>query len=122
MTVLGRGIDELDVEGLEVRSTHRCAECLAKSEDSFLGADNTALDHQPVLVDLAVVGEAAHGGDSLLRDVRLGRGGLVVSLSTNTQDTLVDLSSMEVSELTSSGNANTDAGRMPSSDAGDVTR
>lgn len=37
------------------------------------------LDHEPVLVDDAVVGEAAEGVDALLRQVRLRGGRLAVA-------------------------------------------
>jgi len=122
VTVLGRGIDELDVEGLEVRSAHGGAQSLAESDDSLLGADDAALDHEPVLVDLTVVGEPTDGGDALLSDISLSRSGLVVSLGTNTQDALVDLSSVEISELTSTGDTDTHTGRMPCTDTGNLAK
>jgi hypothetical protein len=47
-------------------------ERLAEGEDPLLHADAAALDHDVVLVDDTVVGEAAHRGDGLLGEIELG--------------------------------------------------
>ena len=41
---------------------------LPEGDDALTGADYLALDHQPVLVHHAVVGEAAQRGDALKRE------------------------------------------------------
>ena len=55
MSVLGGGVDELDVQGLEVRAAGRGDHALAQGDSSLLNATNAALDHEPVLVDFSVV-------------------------------------------------------------------
>jgi hypothetical protein len=120
MTVLGRGVDELDVGGLGVRSADRRHDGLSKGNSALLSASNAALNHEPVLVDNTVVGEATHGGDGLLSEVSVGRGRGLVVLSAETEDSLVDLSSVVVAHLTGTGNSVAYTGRMPGTDTGDL--
>jgi len=117
MAVLGRSVDELEVDGLEVRATNRGVQSLAKSDHALLGTDNTALNQEPVLVDLTVVGEASNGGDSLLSEILVGGSGVVDSLGTNTKNALVDFGSVEVTLLTSTCNTDVHTGRMPCTNA-----
>lgn len=54
----------LSKSSAEVKNTH-----LSEGDDPLLGAHDTALEHQEIVVDLTVVGETSHGGDALLRQV-----------------------------------------------------
>ena len=122
VTVLGRGVDELEVEGLVVRAAGTGDDGLSHGDDALLATSNAALQHDPVLVDNTVVGEATHRGDTLLGQVVLGGGGGLVTLLTDAQDALVDLGSVVVAHLTSSGAGETDTGRVPGTDTGDLAQ
>jgi hypothetical protein len=50
---------------------------LSEGDDSLLGSHAAALQHDEVIVDLTVVGEATHGGDALLWQIVLS-GGIVL--------------------------------------------
>ena len=85
----------------------------------------TDLDHQEVLLDLSVVREAAHGVDGLVREVVLGAGVVLDQLAilhlvalSDSVDLLVDLGSVMVALLTSSGHSVLDAAGMPGSNTG----
>ena len=75
---LGGSIDKLEVDLFLVDALGEVVghERLAEGDDALLGADNGALEHDPVLVDHTVVRESAHGVDALLGQVVLGRGAL----------------------------------------------
>jgi len=122
VTVLGRGIDELEVEGLEVVSLGDGDKTLAQGDGALAGAGHTALDKEPVLVDLSVVRESTDGGDALLGKIRLGGGRATVSLLADAQHTLVDLGTVMVTLLTGTGDAHGNSGRMPCSDTGDLAK
>jgi len=122
VTILGGGVDELKVEGLHVGSSGSGHQRLAEGHSSLASAGDTALDHEPVLVDFTVVREATHGGDALLGKVSLSGSGLVVALLANSQDALVDLRAVMVALLTSSRHGEADAGGMPSSDTGNLAQ
>lgn len=121
VTVLGRGVDELDVEGLQVGALGGRHDALAESDSALLGTGDGTLDHEPVLVDLAVVGEATNGVDALLGKIALGGGrdGSVLLLA-DAEHTLVDLGTMVVTHLTGTRHGEADAGRMPGTDTGDL--
>jgi len=120
VTVLGRSVDELEVEGLVVRSLGGGDEALAESDSSLAGTRDAALEHDPVLIDLSVVGEATHRGDALLSEIGFGGGRLVVLVGTDAEDALVDLSSVMVALLTGTGHTDRHTSRMPSTNTGDL--
>ena len=45
---------------------------LPQGEDTLLGSDAASLDHDKVLLDLAVMGESAHGVDGLVGQIVVG--------------------------------------------------
>jgi len=118
MTILGRGVDELEIDGLQVAATSRGKDALAESDRSLARSSNATLEHDPVLVDNTVVRETTNRSDGLLSEIGLGGSILGISLLTNTQDALVDLSAVKVSVLTSTSAGEADAGRVPGSDTG----
>jgi len=120
VTELGGGIDELELDVLQGRASGVDQERLAEGNDALAGTSAASLDHDKVLVDDTVVGESTEGSDGLLGQIVLGLGvGLVLALS-DAVDLLVDLSTMMVTVLTSTGNRVHDSGRMPSSDTSDL--
>jgi len=122
VTVLGRRVDELDVDRLEVRAAGRGHKGLAQRDGALLAACNASLEQQPVLIDHTVVREAAHWGDALLGQVVLsGRTGLLVLLA-DLEDALVDVGTMVVTHLAGTRTGDADTRRMPSSDTGDLAQ
>lgn len=69
---------------------------LAESDDTLLSSRNGALEHEVVVLDNAIVREATHWGDNLLRDVRFGRCVSFIVAGTDTVDLLVELSTVVV--------------------------
>jgi len=121
VTELGRSIDELEVERLHVRTSGRGDDALAKSDGALLGTSDGTLKHNPVLVDPTVVREATNRVDALLGQIRLsGSGSGGVLLLADAQHTLVDLGTVMVTLLTSAGNGELNAGRVPRTDTGDL--
>lgn len=120
---LGRSVDELEVDFLHGRAGDLGEEGLSESDDSLLRSHDATLDHDPVLVDLTVVGETSHGGDGLLGQIVAGHSVVsVVSQSlSDSVDLLVDLSSVVETILTSSRNSERDSGRMPRTDTSDLS-
>lgn len=69
---LGAGVDELKVDGLKSRALGVNQEGFTQGDDAFLGSDAAALNHQEVVVDFSVEGEASHWSDRLVSDIVLG--------------------------------------------------
>merc|ERR1740121_2574046 len=87
----------------------------------LLGSHHGTLDHEPVLLDHAVVREATHRGDALLGQiVRSGSVVLLVLLS-DAVDLLVDLGTVVVSVLTGTGHLKLNTSRMPSTNTGNLS-
>lgn len=82
MTHLGRGVDELELDLLQSRALGVLQQRLAQGDDALLGANAAALDHDEVVVDLTIVGEATHGGDALVSQIVLGGGVVLDDLQT----------------------------------------
>ena len=119
---LGRGVNELELDLLEGRALGVDQERLSEGNDSLADTRGAALDHDPVLVDNTVVGEATHGGDGLGSEIKLGRGVGGVCALANAVDLLVDLGTVMVTVLTGTGNRELDSGRMPGTDTGHLTQ
>ena len=127
MTELGGGVDELEGDLLEGGGLGVGEERLPQGENPPLDADAAALDHEEVLVDNTVVGEASEGGDGLLGEVELGTCVVLHDLAVDgvdalahAVDLLVDLGPVVETVLTGAGNGAPNAGRMPGSDTGDL--
>ena len=69
---------------------------LAEGDHALLGARDGALEHQVVVLDDTVVGEATHGRDGLLGDVGVGRGVALIVSGTDTVDLRVELRTVVV--------------------------
>jgi len=120
VTVLGGGIDELDVGVLGHPRLSAWEDGLANDANSLAGAHGATLDEEEVMVDNTVVRESTEWSDVLLDGVGLGVrvSGLT---STDTVDLLVDLSSAMVTELTTAGDRPLDGGWMPGTDTSDLS-
>jgi len=136
MTELGRSIDELEGDLLSGVTAGLSQESLTESQNSLARTDASTLDHDPVVADGTVVREATHRGNLLLGEIELGGGKAIsnnVALvildnsslsgelrSSHLVDLLVDLGTVVVTVLTSTGNRVLDSGRMPGTNTGDL--
>ena len=95
-TELGRGVDELELDLLEIPAGSVNHERLADGDDTLLRAGDGALQHEEVVLDDTVMRETTHGSDRLLGDIVLsGRVGLVRA-AADTVDLLVELRTVVV--------------------------
>jgi len=121
ITELARGVDKLERD-LFARSMGRLVKnSLSQSKDSLSGSSGGSLDHDEVFTNHTVMMEAAHRVDRLLSHIELGGATLVVGALSNSVDLLVDISSVEVTSLTSSGNGVLNSARMPSTNTSDLS-
>lgn len=124
---LAGGIDELEVDLLLGATGLVLEQALAEGQDTFLDTNAASLDHDEVLVDDTVVGEATHGSDVLLGDIVVG-GGVVInglalnglSTSSNAVHLLVDLGTVMVTVLTSAWHRVAHAARVPGTNASNL--
>jgi hypothetical protein len=71
-TELRGGIDELELNLLEIPARGVDHERLADSHHTLLGTRNRALEHEVIVLDDTIVGETTHGSDRLFGDIALG--------------------------------------------------
>ena len=124
MAQLGRSIDELKVDGFEELPRSGGEEGFSEQKESLLGTNTASLDDDEIILDNTVVRETTQRSDVLLSDISIG-GGVVLGASSlalaDSVDLLVQLGSVEVSGLTSSGNTPGDSSGMPGSDTSDLS-
>lgn len=124
VTDLGGGIDELDVHSLGGGGLSLLEEGLSNGDKSLSWSHNGTLDEHEIFVDNTVVRESTDWGNVLGMGVGLG-GGVVLGASngsgTDSVDLLVDLGSVVVTEVTSSGDSPLDCGWMPGTDTSDLS-
>jgi len=125
VTDLGGGIDEFKVNLFKSSSANLGNQALSQDKGSLLGTNTATLDENEVFSDNTVVGETTQGSDGLFSQI--SSSGSVVSTTfvldtnTNSVDFLVHFSSVVITQLTSSGNGESNSGRMPSSDTSDLS-
>ena len=129
VTHLAGSIDEVKVDLLQGRALGLQDQGFPEDENPVSGTSAGALDHDEVIVDLTIVGETSHGGDGLLCKIVIGGTAVLDQLSvlgldggTDTVDFLVDLGTVMVTLLTSTGNRVLDSAGMPSTNTGDLTQ
>ena len=66
VTELGRGVDPLELDLLQGLPRGVREHGLAQGHDTLLGAGDGALDHDEVVVDLAIADEATHAETGLV--------------------------------------------------------
>ena len=74
VTELGGGVDKLQIDLLQGPLLGVGQQGLPEGQHPLLGADTTAFDQNEILLNLAVVGEATHGVDGLVREIIVGAG------------------------------------------------
>jgi len=125
VTNLGGGIDELEVDLFKGSSGDLREQALSDDASSLLGADGATLNEDEVFVNDTVVGETTQGSDVLFGQI-VGSGGVVglfvvSDTDTDSVDFLVHFGSVVITALTSSGNLESNSGRMPSTDTTDLS-
>jgi hypothetical protein len=125
VTQFGGGIDELEVDLFEGSSRDLREQALSEDDSSLLGADTATLDQDEIFIDNTVVGETTEGSDVLFGQI-VGSGGVVglfviSDTDTDSVDFLVHFGSVVITSLTSSGNLESNSGRMPSTDTTDLS-
>lgn len=105
-----------------MRSLDHRHHTLAESDGALAGTTNATLDHEEILIDLAVVRETTDRGDALLSEISLGRAGHRIALLADAQHALVDLGTVVVTLLTSTSHVEFNAGRMPGTNTGDLAK
>jgi hypothetical protein len=113
MSKLTTGIDEFDIDRLEMLPGGMVHHALSKNERTLLHSHTSSLEHDPILIDLTVMNESSHGCDSLLGKVGSGTARSSIVLLSDAVYLLVHLGTVEVSVLTSTWNSGTDTSRMP---------
>lgn len=120
MAKLGAGVDKLQLDLLQGGTASVSDEGLAEGQDTLLGTNAAALDHDKVIIDHTVVREATHGSNGLLSQVKLGASAVDISARGDAVDLLVHLGAVVETILTGTGNSGHDASRMPSTDTGNL--
>ena len=123
VSVLGGGVDELNVNLLGHPGLGSCEDRFSKHNWSLSGSHDTTLKEDEVFVDLSVVRESTEWGDVLLNGISFAHGvvgGATDLSSTDTVDFVVKLSSGMVTQLTTTGDSPFDCRWMPSSDTSDL--
>jgi len=118
---LGRSIDEFEGNLFKGRSVGLFNEGFSKSDGSSLNSDGRSLDHDEIFLDSSVMGESSHWGDGLGSKIEFGGSSVVLSGFTHSVDLLVDVRSVVISVLSSSGDSEGYSGWMPCSDTGNLS-
>lgn len=125
MSDLGSGIDELKVDLFKGSSGNLRNQTLSQKDSSLLWTNAASLDQDEVFSDDTVVWETTERSDSLLSQVvgsrSVGGTTFISDTDTDSVDFLVHFGSVVVTELTSSGDLESNSGRMPSSDTSDLS-
>ena len=124
VTMLGGSIDELNVELVSVEGLVGLEESLSDGDLSLSGTHDGASKEEEILVDDTVMGETTDGGDVLGIGISLGGsvvGGTSDSTGTDVINLLVHLSSVVITEVTSSSDRPLNGRRMPGTNTSDLS-
>lgn len=120
MSELAGGVDELEGDLLQAGTAGVDDGALAEGEHALFDTNAASLDHEEVVVDDTIVGEATHGGDGLLGEIELGGGRGLVSTVGETVDLLVHLGTVVETILTGTSNGEHDTAGMPGTNTGNL--
>jgi len=93
----------------------------SESKDPLSGTSGGSFDHDEVFTNHTVVMESSHGVDGFLGHIELSRSTLIIRSFADSVDLFVDISSVEVASLTSTGNGVLNSARMPCSDTSNLS-
>merc|ERR1719336_1501178 len=129
VTDLGSSIDKLESDLFQILPLGVGNQRLSQNNSSLSNTHARTLDHEEIILDLTVVGEATDGVDGFFGQI--GFGGTVVLFGhavfglvagTNSVDLLVDFNSVVITFLTTSSNGVGNSGRMPSTNTGNFSQ
>jgi len=124
VTDLGRGIDKFNLEFEVGERTGLWEKSLSDGDLSLSWSLDSTLNKEEIFVNDTVMWESTNWGDVLGVGISFG-GSVVVDTSdgtlTNSVDLLVNVGSMEVTEITSSGDSPLDCRWMPGTDTSDLS-
>lgn len=122
VTHLGRGIDELEGDLFGELAGLLRRHGAAEGHDTAARTADGTLDHDVVVTDDTITDETTHGGDGLLSEVVFSGGVLGINdgRATETVDLLVEVSTVVETVLTSAGDGEGDALRVPRADTGNL--
>ena len=127
VTHLGGGVDELEVDVLQSGTGSLFQQGLAEGDGALLGANNTTLDQNEIVLDKTVVNKATNGVDRLVGDVDLSGTVVLDELAidgvvagADAVDLLVDLGTVMVTLLAGAGNREGNTRWMPGTNTGDL--
>jgi len=118
-------IDELEVNLFKGGSANLREQALSQEDGSLLGTNAATLDQDEIFFDDTIMGETTERGNGLFGQI-VGSGSIsgstfVFDTNTDSVDLLVHFSSVVITVLTSSGDLESNSGRMPSSDTSDLS-
>jgi len=123
------GIDEFELDLLEILSLGVNVHWSSQTDGALADTHAGALDHEEVVLDLAVMREATDWVDRFDGDVSCGGTIVHVDLAvlgliagTNSVDLLVDLHTVMVTLLTSTSHGVADSRWMPRTNTGDLSK
>jgi len=123
------GIDEFELDLLEILSLGVNVHWSSQTDRALADTHAGALDHEEVVLDLAVMREATDWVDRFDGDVSCGGTIVHVDLAvlgliagTNSVDLLVDLHTVMVTLLTSTSHGIADSRWMPRTNTGDLSK
>ena len=117
MSNFGWGINEFKINLFFSSSTSLCQQGFSKNKRSFLRSNTTSFNHQKVVVNNTIVRETTHGGNLFISNISWSGSIVLFSSFSYSVDFLVDLSSVVITQLTSSCDCESNSGRMPSTNA-----
>lgn len=120
VSLLGRGVDPLELDLLGGNTVGLSDDGLAESDGASHNTRDGTLDDEEVLTNDTIVGESTNGGDLLLGDVVLSGSVALVGSGSDAVDLLVGLSTVSITHLTSASDGEGNASRVPRANAGDL--
>jgi hypothetical protein len=95
-TEFRRRVDEFQLDLLQIPACGVDHEGFTDCDDTLLGTGDRAFQHEEVVLDDTIVGEATHGCDRLLGDVRFGGSISCICAETNAVNLLVEFRTVMV--------------------------
>jgi len=96
VTKLGRSVDKLELDLFQISPGSVHHQTLTNRQYSLLRSGHATLEHQEIVLDDTIMGEATQWCDGLVGRIRVGGTVLLVTGSTNTINLLVEFGTMMV--------------------------
>lgn len=129
VTNLGGGIDEFESDLFQILPLGVGNQRLSQNDSSLSDTHARTLDHEEIVLDLTVVGEATDGVDGFFGQVSfsgtvvlVGHAVFGLVAGTNSVDLLVDFDSVVITFLTTSSDGVGNSGRVPGTDTSNLSQ